>query len=530
MAKKSKDKPNKSSTPKPEETPATSNNILNQLFGETPGAEPSNSLFSSDNPFRRKPTDSSSQKPQIPENPKTVEVEKPDHKTKKRNKDEINLGELKKSKKEKLGLNPNSENVNGSESNVNSVEEERKKKKKRKRDEIEREYEVKKYGVAADEEEETREKVGGGKKRKALDNPAEMMVSQEGYDDENKLLRTVFVGNLPLKLKKKALLKEFSTFGEIESVRIRSVPTLDSKKPKKALVINGKINEAVDSVNAYIVFKTEQAAEASLSQNMSMIGGNHIRVDRACPPRKKLKGDDASSSLYSNKRTVFVGNLPFDVKDEELYQLFCGIKQLESNVEAVRVIRDRHTSLGKGIAYVLFKTREAANFVCKTRNLKLRDRELRICHAKSSTQSSTPTKRKSSFSDDSESSPAKKISAGSKTCSPANKFSGAKTPESRYKVSARGDTSYQGLRASKSSEKKKTPLWRAAPPASVRSGMKIGEKVKQRKDKRPSVAARKAKAIAMQSGGVSNQAGYKRKMDARTPQSSNKKKKAMKSQ
>ncbi|THG12329.1 hypothetical protein TEA_001516 [Camellia sinensis var. sinensis] len=42
------------------------------------------------------------------------------------------------------------------------------------------------------------------------------------------------------------------------------------------------------------------------------VGGNHIRVDRACPPRKKLKGDNAP--LYDNKRMVFVGNLPFDVK------------------------------------------------------------------------------------------------------------------------------------------------------------------------------------------------------------------------
>lgn len=42
------------------------------------------------------------------------------------------------------------------------------------------------------------------------------------------------------------------------------------------------------------------------------VGGNHIRVDRACPPRKKLKGDDVP--LYDCKRTVFVGNLPFDVK------------------------------------------------------------------------------------------------------------------------------------------------------------------------------------------------------------------------
>ncbi|MCX2959587.1 MAG: hypothetical protein N6V49_12795, partial [Serratia symbiotica] len=33
--------------------------------------------------------------------------------------------------------------------------------------------------------------------------------------------------NLPLKVKKKTLVKEFSKFGEVESVRVRSVPILD---------------------------------------------------------------------------------------------------------------------------------------------------------------------------------------------------------------------------------------------------------------------------------------------------------------
>lgn len=94
-----------------------------------------------------------------------------------------------------------------------------------------------------------------------------------------------------------------------------------------------------------------------------------------------MKGDPL---LYDNKRTVFLGNLPFDVKvrffilkiaacflssvlcsnvmhlyfpqDEEIYQLFSAIKNLETSVEAVRVIRDPGSSLGKGIAYVLFKT------------------------------------------------------------------------------------------------------------------------------------------------------------------------------
>jgi nucleolar protein 12 len=47
----------------------------------------------------------------------------------------------------------------------------------------------------------------------------------------------------------------------------------------------------------------------------------------------------------------------FSLQDEEIYQLFTGIKDLASSIEAVRVIRDPHVGLGKGIAYVLFKTR-----------------------------------------------------------------------------------------------------------------------------------------------------------------------------
>lgn len=514
MAKKSKD-PNTNPNPNPN---SDASNVFNKLFGEALETEATNSLFSSDNPFRRKPIDASQNRQQNPQNADAHDPTDAEEKKRKRNKDkrdsleDDSAGKASKDLNFDAGQNSKPETVDGSGPNLDLKE--GKKKKKRKRDELEREYEAKKYGAVPDDEDEKKEKVGAGKKRKAVDNPAEMMVSQDGYDDESKLLKTVFVGNLPLKVKKKALLKEFSKFGEIESVRIRSVPTLDSKKPKKIQVISGKINEAADSVHAYIVFKTEQSAEASLAHNMSVVGGNHIRVDRACPPRKKLKGDDALTPLYNNKRTVFVGNLPFDVKDEELYQLFCGIKQLESSVEAVRVIRDRATSVGKGIAYVLFKTREAANYICRNHNLKLKDRELRICHAKSNPQSTpTPSKRKNPFPGNSGTPPSKKLAPGEKSS------------ESRYKVmNPKGNTSYQGLRASKSGEKKKTP---SRPVGGFKSKTKPGEKVKQRTEKRPAVAARKAKARgqALKAGGVPNHAGNKRKMDSRTPQNSTKRKK-----
>ncbi|CAN4076264.1 unnamed protein product [Withania somnifera] len=382
----------------------------------------------------------------------------------------------------------------------------KKKKKKRKRHEIEAEYEAKRYGVVGMEEVE--KGIGEmvvGEKRKKMDNPEDMMVSNEGFDDESKLLRTIFVGNLPLKIKKKVLMKEFGSFGEVESVRIRSVPVADSATPRKASIIKKKLNDNADSVNAYVVFKSEESAQASLAHNMAVVGGRHIRVDRACPPRKKMKGDN--SALYDNKRTVFVGNLPFDVKDEEIYQLFSGMKEFESSIEAVRVIRDPNTLLGKGIAYVLFKTREAANVVSRKRNLKLRDRELRVSHSKAN---STPSKRKSLSTKDRFRSPSKKFTVDSATPGSSN-----------YTAKTKADLSYQGVRASKSGVQKKTQS-RMSNRGKLKPKTQT-QKPNERTGKRPSVAARKAQALKAAASGL-KQMGTKRKLDNRTPDTAGRKK------
>ncbi|MED6193164.1 hypothetical protein PIB30_016466 [Stylosanthes scabra] len=487
-------------------SPPPAAGIFSSLFAAAPEANtPLASLFSDDNPFRRKPAQASqesTQQAQIPGN-----VGSANHDTGEEQKRKRKILEEKPSAdspieaSEKKGKYHESiEEAKGSDLAIEKNDEGKdKKKKKRKREELEKQWEERKYGAVVEEEKEAplleNGKVGG--KRKLLHNPADMMVSKEGFDDEDKLLRTVFVGNLPLKVKKKTLLKEFKKFGEVESVRIRSVPIQDTKKPRKGAILAKKINDAAESVHAYIVFKTEESAQASLSHNMAVVEGNHIRVDRACPPRKKLKGE--STPLYDNKRTLFVGNLPFDVKDEELYQLFCSIPNLGTSVEAVRVVRDPHLNVGKGIAYVLFKTKEAANSVLKKRNLKLRDRELRLSHAKAD---STPSKRPNPSPAQAPGTPAKR-----------NRLATSSPSSSINRSNKKSNASYQGLRATKSDFKKKAP------------GV---EKPKQRLEKRPSVAARKAKANMLKQSGSSKQTGMKRKLDSRTPDSSFRAKKVKK--
>ena len=183
----------------------TQSGIFTTLFsgdaaeaGESSGFS---SLFSDNNPFRRKK----------PEPEPNVDNDEEEEAT-------VSPVKAKKSKKVKTLVSDSDAEGDVEESGLES------KRKKRKRDEIESEYETKKYGTVV-ELKETTKKVG--EKRKKADEVADTMVSKEGFDDESKLLRTVFVGNLLLKVKKKLILKEFSKFGEVESVRIRSVPIVD---------------------------------------------------------------------------------------------------------------------------------------------------------------------------------------------------------------------------------------------------------------------------------------------------------------
>ncbi|KAM0886147.1 hypothetical protein ACQ4PT_029848 [Festuca glaucescens] len=440
------------------------------------------SLFSADNPFRRK------------ESPPAAPAATPATPVRKHRKlpaAEAEAAEPSRKEKQDEGVPPPA-----------------RRKRKRKRDEVEAGYERRMLGAPAEEQPAPRPVVG--KKRKAPDDVAVAAAGgagdeeeDEAFDDEGKLLRTVFVGNLPLRTKKKALTKEFAAFGEVESVRIRSVPLTDTKIPRKGAVIKGKLNDSADNVHAYIVFKDEQCARAALSHNMALFSGNHLRVDMACPPRKKLRGE---GPLYDRKRTVFVGNLPFDVKDEELYQLFCGPSGPQGDVEAIRVVRDPDSSLGKGIAYVLFKTREAANGVVRKRSLKIRDRLLRLTHAKAA--DATPKKED-----------AGKTRGGPRQKTPSTPGSKSREGSDRNKRKEPPSLSYQGLKSTKSGVVKKAKVIRRPSNQGKQQGRpsETGQSESSRKSKRPAVAARKAKQLTK-----------KRKLDGSTPENTHRSKKARK--
>lgn len=178
--------------------------------------------------------------------------------------------------------------------------------------------------------------------------------------------RTVFVGNVALTVKKKDLKKIFCKFGEIESLRIRSVPRADPKTSKKVAYIKKEFHSERSNMNAYVVFKNKECAQKSLQCNGMLLEDLHLRVDLS-----ENKKHDTNSS-------VFVGNLPFNTTEEKLRNHFSKCGQIED----VRVIRDKATGIGKGFAYVKFQSKDNIMFGLKLNSSVFEGRKLRVFKAK----------------------------------------------------------------------------------------------------------------------------------------------------
>jgi nucleolar protein 12 len=87
--------------------------------------------------------------------------------------------------------------------------------------------------------------------------------------DATKDIFTVFMGNIPKSETVKTLKKYCTQFGEVESIRLRSVPVAgtavddsgNQKLVRRVCAIATNYSDAKGSVNAYVVFKTVEAVE-----------------------------------------------------------------------------------------------------------------------------------------------------------------------------------------------------------------------------------------------------------------------------
>ena len=163
--------------------------------------------------------------------------------------------------------------------------------------------------------------------------------------DPSRDSRTVFVGNIPAACSKSKIKKLFKACGTVESVRLHAIGS-----------------QQVDSVNAHVVMSSDEEAESCLSLNGSVLRGRHLRVDVGT--QKSVVDTD------TNKRSVFVGNLPFSADEEQLREVFtvCG------EIQNIRIVRDPKTGIGKGFGFVTFKDKSGVVFALKQNNTAVLDK------------------------------------------------------------------------------------------------------------------------------------------------------------
>ena len=199
--------------------------------------------------------------------------------------------------------------------------------------------------------------------------------------------RTVFVGNIERDSRPKEIKKLFKQYGDIETVRFRSIATKETRLPKKAAVILKDHNDIKDTMNAYIVFKSEDSVANALNANAMIFKDRHLRVDREYKSNKPYE-DEAN-----NHTTIFVGNLPFDTKEESLWKHFSG----SGEIEYVRIIRDNRSQVGKGIAYIKFKTKEGMQEARKLDGSIYEGRNIRVKKSTSSSKLEKKSEKRINF-------------------------------------------------------------------------------------------------------------------------------------
>lgn len=234
--------------------------------------------------------------------------------------------------------------------------------------------------------------------------------------------RTVFLGNVSIeaiksKAARKVLLNHLSLClselqstsipHKVRSLRFRSTAFASGVGPRRAAYAKKELMEETShSTNAYVVYTTQEAAaKAATFLNGTMVLDRHLRADLVARPAEP-----------DHRRCVFIGNLSF--VDEETIETETERGTKERNrrakqpadaeeglwrtfskagmIESVRVIRDRTTRVGKGIAYVQFydeNSVEAALLYNEKRFPPLLPRKLRVTRAKKPKNTSLPVSR-----------------------------------------------------------------------------------------------------------------------------------------
>lgn len=173
----------------------------------------------------------------------------------------------------------------------------------------------------------------------------------DGQADESEIeSTTVFVGQLSWNVDNDWLKSEFEQFGTVVGARVAT--DRDSGKSRGF---------------GHVEFETVEIAKAACARNGTELDGRAIKVNMAAQGKSFAGGAQAQSPQkgggYKAQNegadptdTLFVGNLPWGITEDQLWETFGEF----GSVNAIRLPTDRETGKPKGFGYIQYGSPEDA--------------------------------------------------------------------------------------------------------------------------------------------------------------------------
>jgi len=138
---------------------------------------------------------------------------------------------------------------------------------------------------------------------------------------------TLYVGNMQFDVSEEDLYNYFSSVGEVKGVKV----IMDPRGLSKGF--------------GYVQYSNlDNAIKACTELNNSIFGGRRLNVQFLAKPQANRMNQNAPS------KTLFIGNMNYEMTDDDISDLFKGIK----NCLDVRVAMDRRTGQPRGFAHADF--------------------------------------------------------------------------------------------------------------------------------------------------------------------------------
>nr|OQO18014.1 hypothetical protein B0A51_14986 [Rachicladosporium sp. CCFEE 5018] len=180
-------------------------------------------------------------------------------------------------------------------------------------------------------------KLGDREERPERRDPFTPVPAKRSTRQKNSPSRILYIGNLFFEVTAPQLEAEFARFGEVTNSRI----VTDNRGLSKGF--------------GYVELATQEGADQAMQNlDQKVFQGRRMAVQYHARHEKRVDGKPRSSAPPS--KTLFIGNMSYQMSDRDLNDLFRSIR----NVLDVRVAIDRRTGQPRGFAHADFIDVESA--------------------------------------------------------------------------------------------------------------------------------------------------------------------------